>query len=294
VSARRDFSAWAELLDLDAEVFHDYLRQVTALVGEVTAGTAVRRIADLGCGTGAGTLALARLFPGALLHPVDAAEPLLERLGAAVRARGLADRIHPVRADLDQEWPEQLRDLDLVWASASVHHLADPPQCLARLRASLTPGGWLALVEVDDPVRFQPRFLPDRHDGTPGPDTRARAALVPAMAAAMPSLGADWGALLIEAGFIVATDRVFDLALRPPLPTATGRYALLTLRRLRQQLRDLDREDQLTADDLAELDELTGAGPRAVLHRDDLFPRTRRHLWLARRPRKAGTAAQRA
>jgi SAM-dependent methyltransferase len=273
----------AERLDLDAEVFTGYLPEATALVREVTAGADVRRIADLGCGTGTGTLALARTFPDADLHPVDAAEAFLSHVMTKAAEQGLADRIHPVPADLDEDWPP-LPDLDLVWASASIHHLADPEAALARIRSMLVPGGWLALIEVDDPLRFQPMFLPGPQDGPGGLEARARAALLPEMTAAMPYLGADWCNLLPTAGFTVVADRVFELALKPPLPAATVRYAELNLRRLREQLRALDREDQLTAEDLAELDALVSDGPGGVEYRTDLSPRTRRHLWVARRP----------
>jgi len=47
----------AELLDLDAEVLHDYLSSVTGWVGGLAAGQPPRRILDLGCGTGTGSLA---------------------------------------------------------------------------------------------------------------------------------------------------------------------------------------------------------------------------------------------
>jgi SAM-dependent methyltransferase len=282
--AAADFSEMAELLDLDAEVFQDYFRDATALVREVTDKTAVRRIADLGCGTGTGTLALAREFPHADLYAVDAAEPLLERLRSAASAQGVAERIHPVLADLDHEWPQQLRDLDLVWASVSVHHLADPQRGLAGIGSGLVPGGWVALMEVDDVLRFHPTFLPGPPQDQGGLESRARAALVPDMTAAMPYLGADWGALLTGAGFTVVAERAFDLALMPPLPAATGRYALVNLRRLRDQLQRYGREAQITAEDLAALDELVGEGPGSVLSRDDLSPRARRHLWVARRP----------
>jgi hypothetical protein len=104
----------------------------------------------------------------------------------------------------------------------------------------------------------------------------------------MPYLGADWGALLAGAGYTVEVDKVFDLAVRPPLPDGTARCALLTLQRLRDQLRALELEDRIAAEDLAMLDELTGDGPAAVQHRGDLVPRARRHLWLARRPSMSG------
>jgi SAM-dependent methyltransferase len=279
-----DFAGMAEFLDLDAEVFGDYLDDVAAAVGQSLAGTPVRRIADLGCGTGAGTFALAGHFPDAELYAVDAAQPLLDHVAAKARARDLAGSVRPLHADLDGGWPAELHDLDLVWASASVHHLADPPRGLARIRSTLAPGGLLALIEIDDVMRFFPAFLPPLSAGSAGPEEAARAAALPDMLAAMPYLQAGWGTLLAEAGFTVTEDRVFDVTLRPPLPAATGRLAQLALGRAREQLRSLDREDDLSAEDLALLDELVGDGPGGVAHRADLVPRVRRRLWLARSP----------
>ena len=277
----------AELLQLDAHVFGDYLREAVSLVREAAGASPVRRIADLGCGTGNGALALAREFPDAQLFAVDASAAMLELLTSAAGAQGVAERVHPLTADLDDAWPPQLHDLDLVWASVSVHHLADPEGGLARIGSVLAPGGWLALAEVDDVLRFHPSFLPGPPDGPGGMETRVRAALAPEMTAVMPYLGADWGALLTAAGFTVAVDRVFDLALQPPLPAETGRYALVNLRRLRGQLRDTGREGQVPAEDLAALDVLIGDGPDGVAHHTGLAPRARRHLWLA----QAGPAA---
>lgn len=277
-----DFSGMAELLDLDAEVFHTYVRGATALVRQ-RAGDGVRRVADLGCGTGAGILALAEHFPDADLFPVDLAEALLDHLMAKARAQGVAGRLRPLIADLDRDWPAELHDLDVIWASASVHHLADPRRGLTTIRSALAPGGWLALVEVDDPVRFLPAFLPGPLEGRGGLEARAAAAVLPELTAELPFLGADWGALLLEAGFAVEADRVFDVVLQPPLPDGAGRLALLHLRRLREHLRQPELEEQVTDDDLAVLDELTDES-RDSLPGPDLVPRVRRRLWLARRP----------
>jgi predicted O-methyltransferase YrrM len=63
-AAEPDEAAMAELLDLDAEVLHSYLSEVTACI-DALAAEPPHRILDLGSGTGTGALALARRFPGA-------------------------------------------------------------------------------------------------------------------------------------------------------------------------------------------------------------------------------------
>ncbi|MDT5026705.1 MAG: hypothetical protein QOE61_3131, partial [Micromonosporaceae bacterium] len=68
----------AEMLDLDADVLHEYHRDVITWVGSVTPDRP--RIIDLGAGTGTGALALARQLPDAEVVAVDVSEPMLEHL----------------------------------------------------------------------------------------------------------------------------------------------------------------------------------------------------------------------
>ena len=86
----------AELLDLDAEVLHSYLTEVTAWI-DALAAEPPHRILDLGSGTGARALALVRRFPGADIIAVDKSAPLLHHLSGKARALGVARRIRAVR-----------------------------------------------------------------------------------------------------------------------------------------------------------------------------------------------------
>ena len=62
-SSADDWAAMADLLDLDGEVLHAYLSEAIAWVHQVAAGRPVRRILDVGSGTGNGALALAGQLP---------------------------------------------------------------------------------------------------------------------------------------------------------------------------------------------------------------------------------------
>jgi SAM-dependent methyltransferase len=270
-----DESAMAELLDLDAEVLHAYLSDVTAWVQE-TAAEPPHRILDLGCGTGTGTFALLRRFPQAEAVAVDLSEQSLQHLRAVAGTHGLADRIRTVQADLDTAWPA-VGTVDLVWASASLHHLADPDRVLTEVFTALRPQGLLTVAELDS----FPRFLPDDLGiGRPGLEERCRAVLAEERAARLPHLGDDWGSRLGKAGFAVEAERTFTIHLTAPLPAATGRYAQATLRRIRPVV-----AGRLSADDLAALDTILDSdGPDNLLRRDDLTVRTARTVWMARRP----------
>lgn len=266
----------AELLDLDAEVLHDYLSGVTAWIEVLAADVPPRRILDLGAGTGTGTFALLDRFDGAHAVALDLSAQLLHHLRARAHALGLADRVRTVQADLDAAWPE-IDTVDLVWASASLHHMADPDRVLTEVFAALRLGGLLVVVELDS----FPRFLHDDLDiGRPGLEARGHAALAEWRAADLPELGSDWGSRLSQAGFTIQAERSFAIELSPPLPAATGRYAQASLRRMRANL-----DGRMSTDDLETLDTLLDSdGPAGLLQRDDLTVRAARTVWVARRP----------
>ncbi|MFE3113633.1 class I SAM-dependent methyltransferase [Kitasatospora indigofera] len=262
-----------ELLDLDAEVLAEHTASVIAWL---PVGPGPRRIVDLGCGTGAGTLALAERFPAAGLTAVDSSAVHLERLREKAAAIGAADRVRLVEADLDApDWPDLGRP-ELVWASASMHHMADPDRTLRQVHDLLAPGGLFAVVEL---AGF-PRFLPgDAPADAPGLEERCHAALDRRHAEQLPHRGADWGTLLRKAGFTVEGERTITVDIAAPRTDAVGRYALSSLRRMRGGI-----ESELSPADLAALDRLLDTdGPHSILRRDDLSVRTERTVWAARR-----------
>jgi SAM-dependent methyltransferase len=272
----------AELLDLDAEVLHAYLSDVTAWVREQAAGQP-RRVLDLGAGTGTGTFALARCFAGAEVIAVDQSPEMLARIRSRAAGLGLAGRVTTVQADLDRAWPA-IEPVDVAWASNVMHELASPDRVLADAFAAVRPGGLLAVAELG----AQPRFLPDDLGlGRPGLEARCHAALEHESAGPAPRLDADWGPRLKAAGFARVARRSFVIDLRPPLPDGTGRYARAFLRRIRPVL-----DGGLDAGDLAVLDTLIDSdGPDGLLRRGDLSVRGTRTAWIARRPgRPAGAA----
>lgn len=209
----------AELLELDAEVLHSYLSDVTTWVRRLAGGKPRRRIVDLGAGTGVGTIALARAFVEAEVIAVDRSEEMLSRLRAKASGLGLADRIRTVHADVDEAWPI-VDPVDVVWASNSLHHLSQPDRVLRDVFATLCPGGLLAVTEMNG----LPRFLPDDIGlGRPGLETRCRDALAQEQAESLPHLGSDWGPRLAQAGFAI---RRADLRHRPALAAVELRRPL--------------------------------------------------------------------
>jgi SAM-dependent methyltransferase len=260
----------AEILDLDAAVLHDFHHEVISWVaGQVPAKA---RIIDVGAGSGTATLALAEKLPDAEAIALDVNAEMLDRIQHKARAAGVADRIRTVQADLDKPWPV-LDPADLVWAANSLHHLADPAGAVAQIFAVLRPGGVLAITELES----FPRFLAD--PAGEALEERLHAAMARAREEAGMHMHENWPARLTEAGFVVETERRFDIALHPPLPALAPRYAQLSLHRGREVM-----DGQLDAQDLADLDAVAAAIPG----RDDLTVRTSRMVWLARRPAELG------
>jgi trans-aconitate methyltransferase len=155
--AATDWSAAADLMELEGEVLRPYLDDVTTWVSSLV-GDCPRRVLDIGCGPGAGSLALAQRFEEAEVVAVDASADLLARLRAKAVEVGVAPRVRITQVDLDQGWPD-VEPVDLAWASLSLHHLADPDRVLADIFASLHPGGVLAVAEMKAPLWLLPDDL---------------------------------------------------------------------------------------------------------------------------------------
>jgi SAM-dependent methyltransferase len=264
----------AELLDLDAEVLRSYWTQALTWVEQVAAEP--RRILDLGAGTGTGAIAFAQRFVDAEVLAVDASEEMLRRIRDKAADLGLAERVHPVQADLDLDWAVP-GPLDVTWASMSLHHLAEPDRVLRDIFAATRPGGLLAVAEFTD----QARFLPDDLGlGRPGLEARCLALLQDQHAHSLPELGADWPPRLAAAGFSLVGERTYTLAADPAHPSATVAYARGWLGRLRSGL-----ADRLAAEDAETLDVLLADdGPHSLGNRTDLQVSGTRTVLLARRP----------
>lgn len=107
------------------------------------------RVLDLGCGPGRSALLLAAEAGGhgAEVTAVDLHEGFLDELRTAAAARGLADRVRTVRADIGA-LPFEDGSFDLVWAEGSAYVIGFDA-ALARWKRLLAPGGTLVLTECE-------------------------------------------------------------------------------------------------------------------------------------------------
>ena len=99
-------------------------------------------VLDLGCG--AGQVARRLHERGARVIGVDGDAALLER------ARASAPGVRFEQLDLRELAPGTFEPADGIWSSFVAAYLGDLPRVLRGWRDCLRPGGWLALIEVDD------------------------------------------------------------------------------------------------------------------------------------------------
>jgi SAM-dependent methyltransferase len=111
--------------------------------------------ADLGCGAGTFTLALADYLPaGSTIDAIDLATGIKKQTTPA----GI--HIQPMAADFTLPNPA-LDRLDGILMANSLHYVNDKPAFLKTLHAALKPGGLLALVEYDTDTPVARRTSPD-------------------------------------------------------------------------------------------------------------------------------------
>ena len=266
---------YTDLLDLDAEVLSDYWAAALDWVQAAAAGAERARLLDLGAGTGTGAIGLAQRFPDAEVVALDVSPASLAKIAAKAAAAGLAARVHPVEADLDAGWPD-LGTLDLTWASASLHHMADPARVLRDALNATRPGGLIAVSEF----AAQLLFLPDDLGvGRPGFEGRITDVLGRAYTEEMPTLGSQWAPRLTEAGWTVVAEQDFRVDQDPPTHPSAGRYARAWFARLSDGLADrLEPDDQATLAALLDLRD-----PRSLVNRTDLHIRGGRTITVGRR-----------
>jgi trans-aconitate 2-methyltransferase len=109
-------------------------------------GKPVDFIADLGCGPGHLTQALAERWPGALVVGVDNSSQMLEQ----ARPLALPGRLGFVQADIASWSPDS--PMNLIVSNAAFHWVGDHDALLTRLARMLAPGGMLT---VQMPYHFQ-------------------------------------------------------------------------------------------------------------------------------------------
>jgi SAM-dependent methyltransferase len=110
------------------------------------------RVADLGCGTGASTLAIARGFPLARVDGLDLDAESIEAATAGAAEAGLSERVG--FACRDAADPELAGRYDLVTMFEALHDIEQPVAALSAAKQLLAPGGAVLVGDEKVAERF--------------------------------------------------------------------------------------------------------------------------------------------
>ena len=107
--------------------------------------TAPLKVADIGCGTGASTLVLARLL-NAQITAVDFLQDFLDLLNEKAESAGLAGRISTLACSMDN-LPFASEELDVIWSEGAIYNIGFE-KGVAEWQRFLKPGGLLVASEI--------------------------------------------------------------------------------------------------------------------------------------------------
>ena len=276
-----DWASYAAHTELQGEVFNRFLTDTIEWIATFRGAGAppVRQVLDIGSGPGVSTCQLALSYPDAIVTAVDASPAMLRAAEARAARLGLSERVHTALAELP-DGLDGFEDIDLIWASMSLHHVGDEVRALCALRALLRPNGILAIAELVDPTRLLPDDLGFGRPGLSGRVEIAGAAWFADMRHGLADSveAGDVASKLTAAGFVVLGERIARDRLDAPLGDTERQVAQGELLRLRKQF-----GDRLDADDAQTLDVLCDeSDPRAAVNRADLFAESSRQIVIAR------------
>lgn len=146
-----------------ARVFDDPARDAWQKPDEVIRALGLppgAKVADIGAGTGYFAVRLARAVPSGRVYAADAEPDMVRYLGSRAQRENLANLVPVQAGERDAGLPEPV---DFALLVDVYHHLPARADYFARLRASLAPGGRVAIVDF-------------RLDSPRGPPRRARVA----------------------------------------------------------------------------------------------------------------------
>ena len=119
-----------------------WLAAVPEIDDRLTSGPA--RVADVACGAGWSTQALARRYPEAVVHGFDIDDTSIALARSLVSGADVEDRVEFEVCDLSE--PAEQR-YDAATMFEALHDLSHPVQVLTSIRKSLVPGGVLLVAD---------------------------------------------------------------------------------------------------------------------------------------------------
>jgi 2-polyprenyl-3-methyl-5-hydroxy-6-metoxy-1,4-benzoquinol methylase len=110
------------------------------------------RVADLGCGEGWSTIAIARAYPKARVDGIDLDDPAIAQARRNLATTEVADRVAFHARDAAE--PALQGQFDLVTVFEAVHDMSQPVGVLRAARALLAPGGTMVVMDERVADRF--------------------------------------------------------------------------------------------------------------------------------------------
>ena len=103
------------------------------------------RIADIGCGAGWSSMALASAYPSSNVLGVDVDEPSIQAANANAEAAGVADRTRFVIAA--GQTLSELGPFDAAFAFECIHDMPRPVDVLAAIHGAVRPDGLVVIMD---------------------------------------------------------------------------------------------------------------------------------------------------
>ena len=146
------------LAGVNLMVARKILPSIAGLAERLNAGAS---LLEVGCGSGALQLQLARAFPDARCTGIDIDPTGLAAARAAVAAAGLDQRVSILEGDVGSVVDEG--SFDAVLMVEVLHEIAPAirPQVVAGCARALAPGGWLVIVDETYPADWADARAPE-------------------------------------------------------------------------------------------------------------------------------------
>jgi SAM-dependent methyltransferase len=110
------------------------------------------RVADLACGSGWSSIAIARAYPDVIVDAIDVDEASIEAANINVAAAGLDGRVRPIVHDASEPGPEGRYQLVTIFEA--LHDMNHPIEALRASRDMLAEGGSVLIADERVAERF--------------------------------------------------------------------------------------------------------------------------------------------